>query len=259
MTVCISETVRNELGQKPIFCFTTDIDWASEFAIEQTLQYFKKANIPLTAFLTHKSAVLDYAVQSGELQVGIHPNFMPGSSQGNSFDEVIDFCFDLLNNATCFRSHRYFGVNDVYEKLYNRGIKYCSNIGTHLETVQPFLHRSGMIQFPAFFEDGGYLWNKGDLSFKSVEHIFSSNGLKVINLHPMHLMLNTPYFAYARNIKDAVSKEEWNNFDEQAIRKMKNNSTGISDFIDEMIEFITKNNIEVVYLSEMYNRLCVEG
>jgi hypothetical protein len=249
------DALRKELSQQPLFCFTSDVDWASEYAVEQSLQYFRKFSIPVTFFLTHKSDVLDNAIQKGLVHAGIHPNFLPESSQGNSFDEVIDFCFNLLPNAVCFRSHRYFEVNDVYEKMYSRGIRYASNTCTFLENIPPFFHRSGLVQFPIFFEDGAYLWQGGELSFKSVKCIFSSNGLKVINIHPMHLMLNTPYFAYTRKIKDAVSKEEWNCFDEQAIKKMRSSEIGIADFINEMIEFIGRKNIKIVNLNDMYEKL----
>lgn len=248
-------TLRNDLNQEPVFCFTSDIDWASEFAIEQSLLYFKKANMPLTVFLTHNSKILQNAIYLGEIQAGIHPNFLPGSSHGNSFDEVIDFNYNLLPDATSFRSHRYFEVNDVYEKLYSRGIRYGSNTCTFLEDIPPFLHRSGIVQFPIFFEDGAYLWQEGVLSLKSVEHFFSTGGLKVINIHPMHLMLNTPYFTYTRKIKDTVSREEWNSFDENAIKRMRSNEIGISNFLDEMVEFIYKNNFRVTYLSDLYNKL----
>jgi len=245
------EHLRYELSQQPAYCFTSDVDWASEYAIEQSLRYFKKAGLSPTIFSTHKSKVLD----EWDGHIGIHPNFLPDSSQGNSYDEVLDFVFDLVPGATCFRAHRYFEVNDVYEKLYARGIRYASNTCTFLENIPPFLHRNNMVQFPVFLEDGAYLYNKGDLSFKSVEHIFSTAGLKVIDIHPMHLMLNTPYFAYARKIKDTVSKEEWNSFDEQAIKKMRSNEIGIANFIDEMIEFIHKNNIRTVCLKELCERL----
>ena len=125
-----------------------------------------------------------------------------------------------------------------------------------MDNIPPYLHRSGMIQFPVFFEDGAYLWQNGELSFKSAERVFKQKGLKIINIHPMHLMLNTPYFSYTRNIKDTVSKEAWNAFDDAAIKQMRNKDTGILNFIDEMIEFIHKNNIQAVYLNDIYERLC---
>jgi len=245
------EFLRNELSRQPVFCFTSDIDWASEFAIGQTLLFFKNAAIKPTFFLTHKSTVLDTALFEDGIYAGIHPNFLPKSSQGNSFDEVIDFCFNLLPNASCFRAHRYFEVNDIYEKMYSRGIRYATNTCTFLENIPPFLHRSGMVQFPIFFEDGAYLWQDGEMSFKSAESSFKNSGLKVINIHPMHLMLNTPYFAYTRKIKDTVSKEEWISFDEDAIKKLRNNKIGITDFINDMIEFIKISDAKIMCLSEI--------
>jgi len=250
------EQLKINLSKETVFCFTSDIDWASEYAVEKTLEYFKSADIPLTTFLTHESPILSRAINANEIHAGIHPNFLPGSSQGDSFDSVIDFCFRLLPNAVCFRGHRYFEVNDVYEKLYNRGIRYASNTCTFLETLPPFLHRSGIVQFPIFFEDGAYLWQNGKMTFGNVEHLFCG-GLKVVNLHPMHLMLNTPHFIYTRKIKDTVSKEEWNSFDEEAIRKMRSNERGISDFIDEMLGFIKKKNFRVAYLSDFYEQLTI--
>jgi len=68
-------------------------------------------------------------------------------------------------------------------------------------------------------------------------------------------MLNTPYFTYTRKIKDTVSREEWNSFDENAIKRMRSNEIGISNFLDEMVEFIYKNNFRVTYLSDLYNKL----
>ena len=170
------EILRNRLNEEILVCFTCDIDWASEYAIEESLKYFYSADIPLTVFLTHKSSVITREI--GNINAGIHPNFLQNSSQGNTFDEIIDFCFDILPNAICFRGHRYFEVNDIYEKLYNRGVRYASNTCTFLEVIPPFLHRCGLIQFPIFFEDGAYLLQDGDMSSNRVKYLFGGGDLE---------------------------------------------------------------------------------
>ncbi len=253
LSIAIAD-LRDELYQEPVVCFTSDIDWASEYAIGKSLQYFHSAGIPLTAFLTHKSETLAKDLEAGNIFAGIHPNFFHGSSHGDSYDEVIDFCLGLLPNANCFRAHRYYEVNDTYAKLFDKGIRFCSNICTFLEDIPPFLHRSGMVQFPIFFEDGAYLLHNGSLSFKDTAHKFCTKGLKIINIHPMHLMLNTPNFAYTRKIKDTVTKEEWNSFDENTIAQIRNTGTGISDYLDEMIEFIKKEDIRMIGFNELISR-----
>ena len=104
---------RTELAQTKTVCFTSDIDWASEFAIEKSISFFRDANVPITYFLTHPSAAIQRSLDRGEIRAGLHPNFMPDSSQGASYDEVMDYCFKLLPGARGFRSHRHYDVNDV--------------------------------------------------------------------------------------------------------------------------------------------------
>ena len=44
--------------QNTVFCFTSDIDWAPEWAIKYMLDFFEKKNIPLTLFITHDSPII---------------------------------------------------------------------------------------------------------------------------------------------------------------------------------------------------------
>lgn len=247
---------RQILNQKQVAVFSMDIDWASEYAITKTLEYFWEMEIPLTAFLTHPSPVLQEALTQGKIKGGIHPNFMPDSSQGKNFDEVIKYCFELLPEARCFRAHRYFDVNDIIDKLAAMGILYESNICTMLDNVPPFLHRSGMIGFPIFWEDGGYLYQHGSLNYEDIKGQLYLPGLKVINFHPMHFMLNTPYFAYTREIKDSLSRNEWNHLDEETIERMSYKGQGITTFIKDMVEDLQRNHVEICYMDDVYQWIC---
>ncbi len=244
---------RTELAQTKTVCFTSDIDWASEFAIEKSISFFRDANVPITYFLTHPSAAIQRSLDRGEIRAGLHPNFMPDSSQGASYDEVMDYCFKLLPGARGFRSHRHYDVNDVLEKFKARGIEYDSNVCTLLDELPPFLHRTGLVRFPIFIEDGGYLLNGGDLRFANVADLFDTPGLKVINLHPMHLLLNTPYFKYTREIKDRLSRSEWNHLDDGQIAKLAFEGRGITSFIEEMVDFFQKKGFAFRYLEDVYD------
>ncbi len=50
-------------------------------------------------------------------------------------------------------------------------------------------------QFPGFFEDGAYIMHSDKIDFNMVKQKFMQNGLKVVNIHPMHFALNTPYIS----------------------------------------------------------------
>ncbi|WP_252247359.1 hypothetical protein [Clostridium sp. ZBS4] len=247
------EKFRNIIKDKTIISFTSDIDWASDYAINRTIEYFEENSIPVTMFLTHPSKAIDNALQEERIKVGLHPNFMPDSSQGKNYDEIIDYCFNLYPNAIGYRGHRYYDVNDTIEKLVSRGIKFDSNVCTLLDNVYPFLHRSNIIRFPIFWEDGAYLYQYKDINFANVKKKLFSPGLKIINIHPMHLMLNTPYFKYTREIKDTLSREEWNNLSEETIDKLSYKGYGIKNVIDDMVKEINDLGTEVMYLEDVYN------
>lgn len=247
------EKARAILQNQNLIVFTMDVDWASEYAIAQTLNYFENNEIPLTVFLTHKSKVCTEALRQGKIKGGIHPNFLPDSSQGKNFNEVIEFCYTLLPEVRGFRAHRYFDLNDTIDELYKRGVLYESNLCTWLDRVSPFLHRSGMVGFPIFMEDGGYLYQNGSLDYSNLRDKIHMPGLKVINFHPMHFMINTPYFTYTRDIKDRLSREEYNNLDAQSFEKLKYGGRGISDLLKNIIADIKGSKIETAYMDDVYN------
>jgi len=250
------DTARELLAQKNMVCLTMDVDWASEYAIEQAIAMFEKRNLPVTVFVTHKSKVIDDALAQKRIKCGIHPNFMPDSSQGATYKAVVDFCFDLLPDARVFRAHRYYDGNDPMEVLTAHGIVCESNICTLMDALPPFLHRSKTVSFPIFWEDGAYLYNYDGFDYEFFRQRFMRPGLKVINMHPMHLMLNTPYFKYTREIKDSLSREEWNNLDEAVIEKMRWQGEGITTFIEKMLDDICAQGVETAYLEDVDDWIC---
>lgn len=247
------EKARKALKDRNIVCITSDLDWASEYAAEKTFNYFADNDIPVTAFVTNPNKAVTRHAEKGNIRLGIHPNFMPDSSQGSNYDEVIDYCFKLVPDADCFRAHRYYDVNDTMEKLTKRGIMYESNVCTLMDIVPPFLHRSKTISFPIFWEDGAFLYYSDGFDFELMERQLKTPGLKIINIHPMHFMLNTPYFSYTREIKDSLSREEWNKMDESVIEKLAFKGEGITDYIHKIAETIRRNdNIETAFLEDVY-------
>lgn len=236
------------------FVFSMDIDWASDVVIEKAVNYFKDCDIPITVFCTHQSEYIQSLINMQGISYGIHPNFIFPSSQGGTRMEVIDYCCKAFPKVKAFRAHRWYADNDIYEELYKRGIRYESNLCTLMSLIPPYVHRSGMLSFPTFFEDGAYLYHKMDLSFSNIKSYFLQSGIKVINVHPMHLVLNTPYFSYMREIKDTLTRDEWNGFDFCDIYKYENTKRiGIRDFVSEIIEFAKKKQYPLYTLDELYN------
>jgi hypothetical protein len=237
----------------PVFCFTGDIDWASEDVIQFSYDCLPSDQLKLTIFNTHPSLMLSELERKGKIKLLIHPNFLPDSSHGNSFAEVMDYCRKLVPDADGFRSHRYFEVNDVMDDFAKRGFKFVSNHCTRCETgIRPLLHRSGMISIPIFLEDGGFLLMDPSLNFNELSKRLRTPGLKVINFHPAHMAFNTPNFAYTRSVKDSLSREAWNNLGGADIQTIEHKGHGVRNIIQRIAEFALRGGHEIRSMHEIY-------
>ncbi len=246
----------HEWDERPVFCFTSDIDWASEAVMEEYFRLLPPELLRLTVFVTHRSEVIERAFLAGRLQRGIHPNFLPGSSHGDSFREVIETCMAFAPEATCSRSHRGFDVTDTAHLLHNDfHIRCCSNtITTLTPKITPYWLESKLLQVPVFFEDGSFLYNELGLSIEPYRQYFTAPGIKVISLHPMNMVFNTPRLAWMRQIKDSMSREAFNHIDAEMIERCRNRERGIFDTATDILNLAQQLNAPILTLDEIYQQ-----
>jgi hypothetical protein len=243
----------------PVFCFTSDVDWASEDVLVQYFDIVNGLDIKPMLFCTHYSPTIETQFQQGKIERGIHPNFLNGSSHGDNFRKIIETCVKFAPEACGFRSHRCFDVTDITHLLKNEyGYRYVSNLATVMQpNIRPILHESGLIHFPIFFEDGTHLYNELDLDFKKYKEAFTSPGLKIICFHPMNFVFNTPKMAYMRQIKDSLSREAFNRISTQTIEQLKNRNLGIQNTILSIVDFVKTNDYPILSLNDIY-KIAVE-
>ena len=241
----------------PVFSFTSDIDWASEDVMKEYFNIVNSLEIKPTLFVTHYSEVIESNFKLGKIERGIHPNFLSDSSHGNSFKKIIETCIKFAPESYGFRSHRLFDVTDITHSLKNDyNYKYVSNLGTILQPhIKPILHESGLIHFPIFFEDGTHLYNQLDLDFTNYINLFTSPGIKIISFHPMNLVFNSPNMSFMRQIKDSLSREEYNIISTASIEKLRNKNEGIGQTVIDIVKFVKKNNFPIFSLNELYNKV----
>lgn len=213
---------------------TIDLDWACEAAIEETLDAFRELRVPVTVFATHRSPRVEAAL--GEIEVGVHPYFASGSSHGATIDEVVDHVLDLPHNLAAFRCHRFASCNGSREALARAGFLISSNVCTDLEVLPPFADRYGCLEVPIFMEDGGFLFRSHPLAMGgSLARGLEQHGRKVIVVHPMHFVLNTPHFDYMAAIKRRTTRERWRAFTRRDLDALRWRSRGIRDLVLEVV------------------------
>jgi hypothetical protein len=247
---------KNIWDDQPIFCFTTDIDWASEDVMKKYFSIINELDIKPTLFVTHNSEIIQKNFEEGNIDRGIHPNFLTGSSHGNDFREVIETCIQYAPEAYGYRSHRAFDVTDTNHMLKNEyNYKYVSHQITILQPlIRPYLHESGLINYPVYFEDGTHLYNKLNLNFKEYQNLFEVPGIKIISFHPMNFVFNSPTMPFMRTIKDSLSRGDYNSINEDFIDEHRNKNIGIGDMILDIVEYVKSKNFPIFSMNELYHK-----
>lgn len=241
----MNETFLKELSKKPVFCFTSDLDWASESMIEETLNIFIANKVPLTPFITHDSETIKkHYVGKSAKYVGLHPNYFANSTQGTNADDIISNLIKIHPEAKCFRSHSFYDHTLLANDLYKRGFEYDSNLLLHLQpNLVPLQHASGLIRFPVFLEDDIYILEKDERKANIIS-LFKTPGLKIFNFHPIHVCLNTPSIEYYESVKSDL-KDNW--------QKCVYKGEGVRTLLLKILHYIADNpGLGVFYLDDLY-------
>ena len=243
---------------QPVFCLTVDVDWASEEVIRRAHAWLEPFAARATYFLTHPSRFLDELLQRSAIDAGIHPNFMPGSSHGEHWRQVIDYCLNLLPHARCSRSHLYYDSATITSALRQAGLRYDSNLLSFLQPrLAPLRHPSGLVRFPCFFEDGTHLVQGGELRLsRGLQEIFATPGLKILAVHPLDMAINTPEPGYSRAIKDRLSRQDMRRLAGRELDQLCHPGRGIRDLVLDLLDWISARDLPVRTLRQLYEMHC---
>ena len=188
-------------------------------------------------FLTNESQVIANATLGTDLlTLGVHPNFLPGSTHGASPVEVIETCRRIVPDANTFRCHSYFEYTAILGAMFADGHVADSNLGLFAQpALQPLMHCTGLIRFPVFFEDDVFyeLADEG-LSLGPLDSILETPGLKILNFHPSLVAINAPSHGFYDQMRPSLSSGESGSH-------LAYRGRGVRNVLHEMIEKITRS------------------
>ncbi len=179
----------NQTTKPTVFIFTSDIDWAPEEAIADTLSLFAERGVRCTLFATHDSPEV-HAADRSLFEIGLHPNFnglMCGD--GGSVDRILDQVHGWYPEARGVRSHSMTQSTVILNRFAQHGLLYDANhFLPYWSGIQPFRLWNGMIRIPYNWEDDIH-WTYGH-TFDS-HRLDEASTLNVLDFHPVHVFLNT--------------------------------------------------------------------
>jgi hypothetical protein len=231
----------------PVFCLTSDIDWASDACLLDLYEFARELGVPVTFFITHATPVLDVWRADPRVELGVHPNFLPGSSHGTDVGAVVSHVMELVPEARSWRSHSFVDGSPFATALRDRGIRWRSNVCYFLEPeLRPLRHWTGIVEAPVFWEDDVHWHRHESWDFPDHAPLFSTPGLKVLNTHPIHFALNTPDAAeYARH------KHLTGTLNTAALAERRFPGPGTRTFVRDLVTWALKQGYHFATLSEL--------
>jgi SAM-dependent methyltransferase len=232
----------------PLLVLTSDVDWASDACIEDFAEAILPFGIRPVFMATGESAALRRLFAAGLIELGLHPNFLPGSDHGADVPAVIEHLTSMYPDATTFRAHSFVDSSQITSQMHARGFAYDSNLCLYLQDgLVPLQHGSGLIRFPVFWEDDLHWTRGGSWDFDTLIDQFMTPGLKVLNVHPINFALNvtnTDHYQSVRSQAKTLTSGE--------IKEKRYAGTGTRTFTLRLIERLHSAGLRFWTLGELY-------
>jgi hypothetical protein len=196
---------------------TLDIDWAPDCAIDWVASQLVSHQVRATWFVTHSSPAVQRLRDHPELfELGIHPNFLPGSSHGSTPGAVLDHCMELLPDASSLRSHALVQSTPLLA-LIASDTPITADVSLFLPyapDLRPHEFRVGgrtLLRLPYFWEDDDEMVQPSPC-WQLAPMLGIGAGLKVFDFHPIHVYMNAvgmvPYRSLLRRVPQLQNAEE---------------------------------------------------
>jgi hypothetical protein len=190
---------------------TLDTDWAPDLVIDFVAERLVRHGVRATWFVTHLSPAIERLRQHPELfELGIHPNFDPPSTHGDTPARILRHCMGLVPDAISLRTHGLVQSTVLLDQvLAETPIKvdvslYLPHV-PGLCPVEYWRRKRPLLRVPYFWED--------DLEMEraapcwDVRRLLSlGEGLKVFDFHPFHVYLNSADIRPYRALKERVPR-----------------------------------------------------
>jgi hypothetical protein len=162
---------------------TLDVDWAPDALVDAVASRLVAAGAPATWFVTHASPALERLRARPDLfELGIHPNFRPGSSHGETPAEVLDHVMALVPEALSSRAHGVVQSGELLHELVRR-----TPVRIDSTTFLPDLPDAPLVTQRTPYGDllrVPFTWSDDHEPLSPWDRYLGEPGLKVVLFHP---------------------------------------------------------------------------
>jgi hypothetical protein len=235
---------------------TLDLDWAPDAVVDDVAALLLERGIPATWFITHASPSVERLRDHPELfELGIHPNFLAGSTHGATPEEILDHCMRLVPEARSMRTHSLVQSTPLLAEAMARtpivvDVSLFLPRARGLEPVEYRWGESRLLRLPYFWEDDMEMTDDDPSPLLDAD-LFEAPGLKVFDFHPVHVYLNTNNMDAYRRLTASVPSLERASV--EALEPYRSNGAGTRtafiDLVDRIAEERRGQRVIDVYQS----------
>ncbi len=232
------------MNPEQTFILTLDCDWAPDFILDEVREMLLKKNAHATLFITHSSEALSAWKQEKIFELGWHPNFMTGSTQGENPFQVAKYLNAIAPNATSMRTHNLMQSTPLLKDFLQNTPSILNDTSLYLPNqihINSFkLHLGNKIsikRFPFCWEDDLHLLSNGGFNFSWLP--FRTKGICILNFHPIHIYLNTNDFSVYHRIR---ALGPMSSLTEKQLSPFRNSQSGIGTLFSKALDSLDFSN-----------------
>lgn len=172
-----------------------DQDWAPAFMMDPIIDDLIRLNLKSTWFVTNDNSSVQRMLDRPDLfEVGIHPNFLPGSTQGEYETDIVYSLLDVVPDAKVVRTHHAYQHHGLLKGLSGVGIEVDSSLYLGgCRCIEPFdvwySDNNKLTRIPYYWCEESELHKPNPFALS--DWITAGYGLKVLAFHPVHVYLNS--------------------------------------------------------------------
>lgn len=185
---------------------TFDVDWAPDFILDDIAERLERRGLRSTWFVTHASPAIDRLRRRPDLfELGIHPNFLPGSSHGNTASTVLRHCMEIVPEARAIRTHCLVQSTPLIDQMLLEtpvavDVSLFLPRARHVEALTYHWRGRQLVRLPYVWEDD-YEMECPEPMWDVAPLLRSAAGVCVLDFHPIHVYLNGPSTDAYRRLK----------------------------------------------------------
>ena len=216
---------------------TFDIDWAPDDSIKLCLDMLSRSSLKATFFTTHHTDMNQEIILQGH-ELGIHPNFLSGSTHGEDVLEIVETCLGFAPEARYMRTHSLYQSSRLLYEVFGSFPQLTTDLSL-------FMHRARHAQRCTWSFDGVsfdrilYNW-EDDAQFYDPNYDYSRakffGEVTIYDFHPIHVDLNSRELTPYGRLRELLGSRRLFTASSNELESCRNPGQGTCDFLGSIID-----------------------